>query len=279
LEILTLEDGLSSKIEHFVFMMTDGKGRRMYGVCLRGLFKGVSNRFDVGRRIRNCLCIITAYPFFSMFRVMLLQLHSLALLDPDCNSDSPKSLRCWRFLESVYQQGSLAKGADRLLLLRPITVSCDSHPELQMQQDLTLTPPGSLQGLQADLRVLPLLELLGPDRFLRLLTAILCERRIVFVADDVELLSSCVLSAASMVAPFQWQHIFIPLLPSSLLTYVAAPTPFLFGVRGHLLPGLRERLAADLAACPSLGVLLVDLRCGELQAFGPLELVDLGEAP
>jgi len=244
-------------------MMTDSKGRRMYGICLRGLFKGVNKRFDVGRRRRHCLCIITAHPFFSMFRAMLLQLHSLALLD---RSDGPKSLRCWRFLEAVYDQSFSQP-------LRSLSVSWDCHPELPMQRDFCLVPPLSARGGLRDMRVLPLLEVLGVDRFFRLLSAILCERRIIFVAEEAELLSGCVIAAASLVAPFQWQHIFIPLLPSQLLAYVAAPTPYIYGIRRYLLPELKKQLAADLRSS-SEGVLVVDLQAGDLQAFGAVDIVD-----
>ena len=37
----------------------------------------------------------------------------------------------------------------------------------------------------SQVRLLPLFEALGSDRFFKLLSAILCEQRIVFVADQV----------------------------------------------------------------------------------------------
>ncbi len=57
-------------------------------------------------------------------------------------------------------------------------------------------------------------------------------------SDDVDRLSSAVLAAASMLHPFHWQHIFIPLLPSRLLDYASAPLPYIIGVRRYLLPKL-----------------------------------------
>ncbi len=34
----------------------------------------------------------------------------------------------------------------------------------------------------------------------------------------------------SLMFPFAWHHIYIPILPSDLLDYLEAPTPFLIGV-------------------------------------------------
>lgn len=276
---MRLENCQESKSEHFIFTLTDSKGQRMYGMCLRGLFKGVRKRFDVPRRRRHCLCIITKYPFFSMFHAMLLQLHSLALLDRDTPRDGTRSIWCWRFLSAVYQQPLLSEGQ-----LHSLIVAWDAHPDLLMQRSFILIPPRSIQSgvsLHRESRILPLLEVLGVDRFFKLLSAILCERRIIFVADDVELLSSSVIAAASLLAPFQWQHLFIPLLPSKLLVYVSAPTPYIYGVRRYLTAELKKQLTADIRAesesDPRNGVLIVDMNSGDMHVFGKVEIVDLGE--
>ena len=71
---------------------------------------------------------------------------------------------------------------------------------------------------------------LGPRNFLRLWSAILCERRTVLVAENVLTLSSCVHAAMAILYPFAWQHVFIPLLPTDMLEYASAPMPFVIGV-------------------------------------------------
>ena len=55
--------------------------------------------------------------------------------------------------------------------------------------------------------------------------------------------------------PFTWQHIFVPLLPEKMLSYVCAPYPFLIGVHASLLP---ELLAPD-SEYPMSEVLVVNL--------------------
>jgi hypothetical protein len=97
-------------------------------------------------------------------------------------------------------------------------------------------------------------------------TSLLLERRVIFIADELSVLSSCVQAAVALLYPFSWQvlcrvscacrycslslsllpladalaarapfvvreqHVYIPVLPSSLLTFCCAPMPFVVGI-------------------------------------------------
>ena len=56
----------------------------------------------------------------------------------------------------------------------------------------------------------------GPSRYLLLLAALLCERRVIMVADDLRKLSACIHAAVAALQPFRWQHILIPMLPTKV---------------------------------------------------------------
>lgn len=67
-------------------------------------------------------------------------------------------------------------------------------------------------------------------------------------------------------APKTSQHIFIPVLPESLLDYLSAPMPFLVGVHSSLLPkiyklGLEEVVFCDLDGYVGLLSLLHSEKC------------------
>lgn len=47
--------------------------------------------------------------------------------------------------------------------------------------------------------------------------AVLCERRIVFVGRNEEVLSVCIHGIMALLSPFKWPHIFIPILPECLI--------------------------------------------------------------
>lgn len=70
--------------------------------------------------------------------------------------------------------------------------------------------------------------------------SMLNERRIVITSDRLSRLSACVQAANALIYPMHWQHIFIPLLPSSLLDYLSAPMPFLVGVPQATLATVRR---------------------------------------
>lgn len=45
----------------------------------------------------------------------------------------------------------------------------------------------------------------------------------------------CAQAAAALLYPFQWQHIFVPILPQSWIDYITAPMPFVCGVHDSML--------------------------------------------
>jgi hypothetical protein len=80
-----------------------------------------------------------------------------------------------------------------LIAASSLIVSQIELPELC--RDFVLTP----SQINTEINVLPLLDVLGVEKFFLLLSAILCERRVIFIADTVDVLSSSVLAAASML--------------------------------------------------------------------------------
>ena len=106
------------------------------------------------------------------------------------------------------------------------------------------------------LATLYLFQQLKPKPFVTLLTAMLCEKRICFIASDMDKLTSCTQAALGLLYPFSWQHTFIPVLPASLATFACGPNPIIFGIRRQQLPLLSELPMEDL--------IYVDLDAGEI---------------
>mmetsp|Transcript_9962 Transcript_9962/g.15026 ORF Transcript_9962/g.15026 Transcript_9962/m.15026 type:complete len:1130 (+) Transcript_9962:50-3439(+) len=252
LETLKLEKAQEARIEHFTFTLTDEDGGRVYGVCMRHLDGGVGQRYDVKRRPRHCLCIITKNPFFAMFRSCLLQVHSMTLLD---QSESYSSSSCQKhFLAALYAHKVPSVGES-------VTIPPSPSHWRYTSFSMTATAGGSTHSIA------PLMEVLGIEKFFLILSAILCENRVVFIATDVDRLSDAVHAVTSMLLPFRWQHIFIPLLPSKLLTFVSSPMPFIIGVRRYLLPALLKEALSD--------VILVDADSGECTVMGEVSIRDI----
>lgn len=148
------------------------------------------------------------------------------------------------------------------------TISRASLPELS--QDFNIISPRHVR-LSRVATILPLLEALGVEKFLLILSAVLCERRIILIADETSTLFTAVLGLGAMLHPFQWQHIFIPLLPSKLMSYTASKIPYIMGVRRYMYQQLLREQLDD--------VILVDIDKGEYRVVGGVCIRDfVGES-
>ena len=75
-----------------------------------------------------------------------------------------------------------------------------------------------------------LFSLFKIEDFFSLLTAVLLERSLVFVSDNLSLLSSSILGFKTLIKPFSWCYALIPILPSPLLDILDTPQPILVGI-------------------------------------------------
>lgn len=64
-----------------------------------------------------------------------------------------------------------------------------------------------------------------PKTMIDIFAALLAERRIIFISNNLDKLSSCLQASCSLLFPMFWQHIYIPLLPLKLKDYLSAPMP------------------------------------------------------
>jgi len=74
------------------------------------------------------------------------------------------------------------------------------------------------------------LSALAPDTFLEILYSIMLEKSVIFVSDNLPILSSAVLGLQAFLSPFKWSYVQIPILPRSLVDMIEAPMPFLVGL-------------------------------------------------
>ena len=116
---------------------------------------------------------------------------------------------------------------------------------LQFQLPLSLQPGFdcvALESLPEDIYcpILPLLRYVGPSHFVRLLSALLCERRIVMISKSITRLSMCVRAASSVLAQglLSWKHVLIPVLPPHMINLLSVKAPYLVGVLKQYAPRL-----------------------------------------
>mmetsp|Transcript_6753 Transcript_6753/g.12510 ORF Transcript_6753/g.12510 Transcript_6753/m.12510 type:complete len:1122 (-) Transcript_6753:179-3544(-) len=245
--------------DEFVFVLSkagssdaDVAVSRTFGFCRRVIGPGVSGRHDLGLRFPECLCILATQPLFSLFPAVLKEAQGLRLVNPEALPN---------FIKGVCFPNPFPMRGETIRVSIP-------HPRISppmKDADLRYTMPSSEDSpLWGDVGAAALLHALGARRFLLVLTALLSERRIIMVCKNLRKLTVCVCSAIASLQPFVWQHIFIPLLPSKLLSYACAPYPFLIGLHASHLPEILDP-ESGLALSE---VIVVDLDQGELHIAG-----------
>ncbi|TYJ09525.1 hypothetical protein E1A91_A11G147100v1 [Gossypium mustelinum] len=74
-------------------------------------------------------------------------------------------------------------------------------------------------------------RVLSLDSILAVLAGVLLEKQVVVISPNLGVLSAVVLSIVPLIRPFQWQSLFLPVLPMRMLDFLDAPVPFLVGVQ------------------------------------------------
>uniref|UniRef100_A0A8C6T388 DENN domain containing 2B n=1 Tax=Neogobius melanostomus TaxID=47308 RepID=A0A8C6T388_9GOBI len=212
--------------ETFSFMLTGEDGSRRFGYCRRLLPSGK------GSRLPEVYCVISRLGCFDLFSTILDEVErrrgiSAALVYPFMRSlmESPfpapgKLIKVKTFLPGA--------GNEVIELRRP-TDSRLEHVDFES-----------------------LFKCLSVRQVIRVFASLLLERRVIFVADKLSTLSSCMHAVVALLYPFSWQHTFIPVLPGSMLDIVCCPTPFLVGLLSSSVPKLKE-LPVEEALMVDLG--------------------------
>jgi hypothetical protein len=93
-----------------------------------------------------------------------------------------------------------------------------------------------------DAPVLPLLRSLGAENTMRLISAMLCEQKIILVSAYVGHLSACVRGASSLLAQghLVWQHNQVPVLPPHMLSCLSVKRPYLVGLLDDYVENLES---------------------------------------
>lgn len=152
---------------------------------------------------------------------------------------------CSVFLRAIYEQPLPPPGGT---LQFSVEYPPSSGKKAKVE-NYTFRRPDDSDSLLDHVNFRPLLTILSPDNILATFASLLVERRLIFISERVSTLSACVQACVAVstpkiatpisssftnlmnrllqvLYPLSWQHVFIPVLPSSLLSFCCAPMPF-----------------------------------------------------
>lgn len=215
--------------ELFTFVLTDNAGERRNGYCKHVLPPGTDKRMPI------CFCLVSFVPCIKLFAAVLDEVASRY-------EHSLGSSSIFQFLKSVLAHPLPEPG--QTFVVRAFTKD-------GQRKELQFTRPDDSDYQLGRFNIEPLFLSLSPVAILTVYAALLVERRMIFSSASVSVLSSCVQTCLAFLYPFVWQHIFIPVLPKSMLSFCCAPMPFVVGVMESCLP--------EVAKLPMDEVFIVDL--------------------
>uniref|UniRef100_A0A8C1T1L1 DENN/MADD domain containing 5A n=1 Tax=Cyprinus carpio TaxID=7962 RepID=A0A8C1T1L1_CYPCA len=175
------------------------------------------NSYDISRDtlyVSKCICLITPMGFAHACRRVLEQLHQAV------TSPQPPPLPLESYVYNVLYEVPLPPAGRSLKFLGvygPVVCQRPSTAELPL----------------FDFPLQEVFELLGVENVLQLFTCALLEIQILLYSQHYQRLMTVAESITALMFPFQWQHVYVPILPASLLHFLDAPVPYLMGLHSN----------------------------------------------
>jgi len=165
------------------------------------------------------LCILSRFPFYRELKQFLMLLYQISI--------SGTSIPIEKYIsQMIFELPVPVPGAAGFLL----RFRSDSLNGVRF----SLPPDNGLPMCSVNYEVV--FRCLGFDKFIQVFSLMLLGKRIILHSKSVSVLNQVAESLRSLMFPYDWQHIYIPLCPSSLLQLIEAPVPYLIGIRSNLLP-------------------------------------------
>uniref|UniRef100_A0A1A7YLC3 DENN/MADD domain containing 5A n=1 Tax=Iconisemion striatum TaxID=60296 RepID=A0A1A7YLC3_9TELE len=175
------------------------------------------NSYDISRDtlyVSKCICLITPMAFAQACRKVLEQLHQ-AVTSPQ-PPPLPLDSYVYNLLYEVPQPPS-GRSLKFSGVYGPIVCQRPSTSELPL----------------FDFAMGEVFHLLGVENVLQLFTCALLEMQILLYSQHYQRLMTVAESITALMFPFQWQHVYVPILPASLLHFLDAPVPYLMGLHSN----------------------------------------------
>ncbi|KAG5309544.1 DEN1B protein, partial [Acromyrmex insinuator] len=187
-------------VQHFSFVLTSIDSKWTFGFC----------RHDP--KTETALVVLSALPWHETFYKLL---NHIASLTSSASGEDP-----WKFLEIIYTCGVPIPGNSISIPLPNSTANfiCQSPKQFQ------------LPSIPENRNLTEYYSAVDSHNMMMIFASMLYERRIIFISKRLSRLSACVQACNALIYPMIWQHIYIPVLPLSLIDYLLAPMPFLIGV-------------------------------------------------
>uniref|UniRef100_A0A8C7TVE3 DENN/MADD domain containing 5B n=1 Tax=Oncorhynchus mykiss TaxID=8022 RepID=A0A8C7TVE3_ONCMY len=162
--------------------------------------------------VSKALCLITPMPFMHACRRFLSQVHRAV------TASLPPPLPLESYVHNILYE----------VPLPPPGRSLKFHG---VYEPIVCQRPGPGELPLADFPLGQTFPLLGVENLVQLFNCTLLEMQILLYSQDYQRLMTVAEGITTLLFPFQWQHVYVPILPASLLHFLDAPVPYLMGLQ------------------------------------------------
>nr|XP_006818506.1 PREDICTED: DENN domain-containing protein 5A [Saccoglossus kowalevskii] len=159
----------------------------------------------------KCICVIMQQPFIQPARKFLLQIYEAVA----SNENPPLPLESY-----IYN----------ILYEVPVPPVGRSMKFTSVKLPIVCQRPGSSELPLCDYSFRELFSLLSVHNVVQLFTCALLENQILLLCTDYQRLMLVAECLSVLLFPFTWQHVYVPILPASMLHFLDAPVPFIMGL-------------------------------------------------
>ncbi|ELU14295.1 hypothetical protein CAPTEDRAFT_228570 [Capitella teleta] len=187
----------------------------------------------------KCMCILSQIPLIRTFERILVFLYN-AIMSTD-QPDLPFESHIFNLIFEV-----------------PMPPLGGSVAFTVMGNRIIGQRPGSMELPLLDYPLHQMLLLLNIDKLLLVFSSILLEHQVIFYSKDYLKLMLVSEGLTALLFPFRWQHVYVPILPTSVSHFLDAPVPFIMGLH-H---GMDSQALQDV--CANANICFVDIDTGNV---------------
>ncbi|XP_036745090.1 DENN domain-containing protein 5B isoform X3 [Manis pentadactyla] len=173
------------------------------------------NSYDINRDtlyVSKSICLITPLPFMQACKKFLTQLYQAV------SSQQPPPLPLESYIHNILYEVPLPPPGRSLKFYG-------------VYEPVICQRPGPNELPLSDYPLREAFELLGLENLVQVFTCVLLEMQILLYSQDYQRLMTVAEGITTLLFPFQWQHVYVPILPASLLHFLDAPVPYLMGLQ------------------------------------------------
>ncbi|XP_048355954.1 DENN domain-containing protein 5B isoform X2 [Sphaerodactylus townsendi] len=173
------------------------------------------NSYDINRDtlyVSKSICLIAPLPFMQACKKFLIQLYKAV------TSQQPPPLPLESYIHNILYEVPLPPPGRSLKFYG-------------VYEPIVCQRPGPNELPLSDYPLREVFELLGLENLIQVFTCVLLEMQILLYSQDYQRLMTVAEGITTLLFPFQWQHVYVPILPASLLHFLDAPVPYLMGLQ------------------------------------------------